>query len=143
MKALSIRQPWAWAILYAGKRIENRTWSTNYRGPLLIHAARGMTSREYCDAFIWMSGVELIPKNPNGPTDMPIFDKLDRGGIVGKSYLIDIYHPHEYSANAFPKEHLIWWDQNQYGWLLDKVEPLPFHPCRGRQGLFEVDYAPK
>ena len=34
MKALSIHQPWAWAILNAGKTVENRTWSTNYQGPL-------------------------------------------------------------------------------------------------------------
>src|SRR5580693_2266204 len=38
MKALSIQQPWAWAILYLGKRIENRTWSSDFRGPIYIHA---------------------------------------------------------------------------------------------------------
>lgn len=47
MKALSIRQPWAWAIVNAGKRVENRTWETRYRGPILIHAAKGVTKREY------------------------------------------------------------------------------------------------
>jgi len=26
MRCLSVRQPWAWAIIYAGKTIENRTW---------------------------------------------------------------------------------------------------------------------
>ena len=30
--ALTIRQPWAWAILHASKDIENRGWSTNFRG---------------------------------------------------------------------------------------------------------------
>jgi hypothetical protein len=39
VKALSIRQPWVWAIVHAGKDIENRTWWTPYRGPVLIHAA--------------------------------------------------------------------------------------------------------
>ena len=33
MKCLSIRQPWAWAIIHAGKDIENRCWPTSYRGP--------------------------------------------------------------------------------------------------------------
>lgn len=40
MKALSIRQPWAWAILAGIKPIENRTWPTSFRGPVLIHAGK-------------------------------------------------------------------------------------------------------
>jgi hypothetical protein len=39
VKALTIRQPWAYAILRLGKDVENRSWRTHYRGPLLIHAA--------------------------------------------------------------------------------------------------------
>ena len=34
MKALSIRQPWAWAIINAGKDIENRQWPTKFRGSI-------------------------------------------------------------------------------------------------------------
>jgi len=40
VKALTIRQPWAWAVVFAGKDVENRSWQTSYRGPLLIHAAK-------------------------------------------------------------------------------------------------------
>ena len=39
MKILSIRQPWAALIVHGFKETENRTWSTSYRGPVLIHAA--------------------------------------------------------------------------------------------------------
>ena len=35
---LTIRQPWAWAIIYGGKDVENRSWLTKHRGPLLVHA---------------------------------------------------------------------------------------------------------
>lgn len=38
MKAISIHQPWAWLIVEGYKDIENRTWLTAYRGPVLIHA---------------------------------------------------------------------------------------------------------
>ena len=38
MKAISIKQPWASLIAYGIKDIENRTWRTNYRGRVLIHA---------------------------------------------------------------------------------------------------------
>lgn len=36
MKALSIKQPWATYIINGDKSIETRTWSTNYRGDILI-----------------------------------------------------------------------------------------------------------
>jgi hypothetical protein len=38
VKALTMRQPWAWATIYGGKDVENRRRRTAYRGPLLIHA---------------------------------------------------------------------------------------------------------
>ena len=53
MKALTVIQPWAWAIAHAGKRVENRTW-----GPprdvigqrIAIHAGRRLDDR----AIAWM-----------------------------------------------------------------------------------------
>lgn len=38
MKALTILQPYADLITHGAKRVENRTWQTKYRGPLVIHA---------------------------------------------------------------------------------------------------------
>jgi hypothetical protein len=40
VRVVTIRQPWAWAIVYGGKDVENRRWRTSYRGPLLIHAGQ-------------------------------------------------------------------------------------------------------
>ena len=48
MKTLSVRQPWAWLIVYGGKDIENRSWRTPYRGPLLIHAGKRI-DQDACD----------------------------------------------------------------------------------------------
>jgi activating signal cointegrator 1 len=45
MRCLSINQPWATLIAFGAKRIETRSWSTSYRGPLAIHAS-GRMSRE-------------------------------------------------------------------------------------------------
>jgi hypothetical protein len=39
-KMLSVRQPWASFIVRYGKDIENRSWKTNYRGRLVIHASK-------------------------------------------------------------------------------------------------------
>ena len=35
---LSIQQPWAWAVVSGEKSIENRSWTTSYRGPVVIQA---------------------------------------------------------------------------------------------------------
>jgi hypothetical protein len=46
MKAISIRQPWAWAILFAGKDIENRDGRWNLRGRVAIHAGKTLSRVE-------------------------------------------------------------------------------------------------
>ncbi|MEM6484185.1 MAG: ASCH domain-containing protein [Pseudomonadota bacterium] len=50
MKALTIHQPWASLILLGIKRYENRTWRTNYRGPLAIHAGSSRASWDIAEA---------------------------------------------------------------------------------------------
>ena len=81
MKALSIRQPWAWLIVTCQKDIENRTWTARYRGPLLIHAGRAW-ARIPIDDIEEQYGV-CIPR-----------DKLLRGGIIGTADLVDIVTKH-------------------------------------------------
>jgi hypothetical protein len=50
MKVLTLTQPWATLVAIGAKRIETRSWSTNYRGPLAIHAAKGFPkwAQEIC-----------------------------------------------------------------------------------------------
>ena len=43
MRAISVRQPWAWLLLHKGKDVENRSWAlpARYVGdPLLLHAGK-------------------------------------------------------------------------------------------------------
>lgn len=122
MKALSIRQPWAWLILHAGKDIENRDWPTRFRGPFLIHASKGMTRSEYEDATdpLWARG---------GPTiDLPAFDDLPRGGIVGRVEIVDCV-----AASESP------WFRGRFGFVLRNARSLPFQACRGALGFFDVE----
>jgi hypothetical protein len=81
MKALSIRQPWAWLIVNGYKDIENRTWTTRMRGEILVHASAGMTRAEYEDVedtltLSQFSGQKII---------LPAREALERGGIVGRT----------------------------------------------------------
>jgi len=121
MKALSIRQPWAWAIIHAGKDVENRTWTTPYRGPLLIHASRNMTELEYERAASFITSV-------NNKIAIPAFHELKRGGIIGKVELVDIIRDSNSS----------WAIAGQKHWQLKNPEIMDFLPCSGQRGVFEV-----
>ncbi|HCF0590415.1 ASCH domain-containing protein [Pseudomonas aeruginosa] len=118
MKTLSIRQPWAWLIVYGGKDIENRSRRTNFRGRFLVHASQGMTRQEY-NMATWIAG-------PLGIT-IPPFDELQRGGIIGSVELVDCLE----DSNS-P------WYMGEKGYLLRDPRPLPFVPYKGQLGFFDV-----
>lgn len=119
MKALSIRQPWAWLILNAGKDIENRDWHTHVRGRVLVHAAKGMTRAEYEDAYDTAMHINPSILFP----DLP----LQRGGIVGSVEIVDCV---EKSTSP--------WFFGRYGFVLRNPKPLPFTPWKGQLGFFDV-----
>jgi hypothetical protein len=144
MKALSIRQPWAWAILFAGKDVENRDWRDSYPGlheahrliedaivedggEFLIHAAKGMTKAEYEDALDLMHAISRKKPFPEGLT-LPAFGELQRGGIVGSVQLYDV---------VTESESL--WFAGRIGLVLRNPKPIPFRACKGALGFFEAD----
>lgn len=77
MKAISVRQPWAW-LLFHGKNIENRDWYTAYRGSLAIHAAKGMTIDEYEDARDFVRSFDRALCG-----QIPDRESLVRGAVIG------------------------------------------------------------
>lgn len=115
MKALSIRQPWAWLIIAGHKDIENRSWDTKYRGPVLVHAGR---------AWARMS-IDEIEKHYRLKIPRP---NLMRGGIIGVVDLVDIVTKHRSR----------WFDGDGFGWVLKNPRSLQFRKIDGRLGLFEV-----
>lgn len=121
MKALSIRQPWAWLVINAGKDIENRSWPTKLRGRVLVHAAKGMTRREYADVE------ELLRDDLDHSIKLPAFDEIERGGIIGSVEIVDCV-----DASKSP------WFFGPYGFVLHDPQPLPFTPLRGALGFFDV-----
>jgi hypothetical protein len=118
MKALSVRQPWAWLILH-GKDIENRNWPTKYRGPLLIHASM---KYDY-------EGAGWVKENfPKIKLPSLFMGEVTTGAILGKVEVVDCV------AASKSK-----WFFGPYGFVLrNPVEfekPIPF---KGMLGLFDV-----
>ncbi|MEO0783903.1 MAG: hypothetical protein AAFZ46_19395 [Pseudomonadota bacterium] len=120
-KALSIRQPWAWAILFAGKDVENRSWQAvnhglNVRGRIAIHASSGLGKAEYIGVAAWMDEVGI---------ECPPAIVLQRGGIVGSVEVVDVvreWHSH--------------WFFGPRGLVLRDPEPCEFIPVKGCLGYF-------
>jgi hypothetical protein len=133
MRALSLTQPWAWLVVHGGKDIENRRWNTKFRGEFLIHAAKGMTRRDYSQALLFAGCVAGLPIR-----QAPLFDELERGGIIGVAELCDVVAP---TSVPHIQWALRWHMREQYGFRLRNVRPLPFLPCKGALsfwGNFEI-----
>lgn len=124
MKALSIRAPWWWAILHAGKNIENRSWRTDYRGPILIHASKWWGAREINNDLAFV--LERSSKKVMRPD---LYDMRALGGhIVGLAKIVGCVR-----SSSSP------WFFGPYGLVLADIVPLAEpYPAKGALGLFDV-----
>lgn len=126
MIALSIRQPWAWLIVNGHKDIENRTWTTQVRGRILVHAGQTMTRREYTEVVEFLRNDESLAHRV---PELPPADQLERGGIVGEAMLVDCV-----SHSRSP------WYMGSVGFVLRDAKPLPFARFKGQLGFFAVPW---
>lgn len=126
MRALTLHQPWAWAIAHSTKRLENRTWAPppSLVGKYLaIHAGaepRSRADRERCSDICAELGAEE--------------SKLVFGAIVAVARVTGSRQ----SAPDFGDPQLEWW-AGPVAWALDDVVALPSPvPCKGAQLLWTV-----
>lgn len=117
MKALSIRQPWAWLIVNGYKDVENRTWPTNFRGRFLIHAGKHLDP-----------AMEKIRRDIEARFHIKLPEDFERKGIVGEAELVDC-------VKKCPSA----WFSGPYGFVLKNAKPLKFRPLPGRLSFFEVE----
>lgn len=122
LPALSIRQPWALSILN-GKDIENRTWSTGFRGRFLIHAGKTMTCEEVEAWRIFVQG--YIPEFDMHWAECLKVADIRRGGIIGVADLVGCVTTHKSP-----------WFCGPIGFVIANARPLAFVPCRGALGFF-------
>lgn len=115
MKALTVRQPWAWLIVIGYKDVENRTWRTAYRGRFLIHAAQKVDEQamaKYARLFPLNRHVQLLP----------------RGALIGAVNLVDCV---EWCNSP--------WFTGPVGWVLEGAEEIEPIPAKGMLGLWEYE----
>jgi len=124
VKILSIRQPWAYLIVAGYKPVENRTWNTSYRGPLLIHASLGTDPENFMPKqreYIESAGIVIPDDN-----DLP------RGAIVGSVNLAGVVGQQRDNSGTTASP----WFEGPYGFLMtDAVEFEKPIQWRGRLGI--------
>ena len=119
VKALTLRQPWAWATIYGGKDVENRRWKTRHRGPLLIHAGVDFDPDGSASVFKTIADPDVFPR--------PQTAWEARGAFIGLVFLGDI-------LTDSPSR---WAIPGWYNWVLEFPSPIdPPIPYRGRPGLW-------
>lgn len=152
MRILSLWQPWASLIALGLKQYETRSWGTDYRGRLAIHATKRLLDETEL-ALLWkletMTGRKLNPVDFKYPTGA-IVAIADLTQCSEMTSLPAVNPPwHQISLNTTcsgltPLELAVGgWADGRYAWKLESVrsldEPIPY---KGGQGLRWLDDAP-
>jgi hypothetical protein len=125
-RAISVRQPYAWAIIHGGKDVENRSQRAALQFKpaigerVLIHASKRMTADEYAAAVAFMASIGVR---------CPQREALQFGGVIGSVFVRDIV-----SRSNSP-----WIRKSATALVLTDAWPQPFMPVHGQTGLFWVE----
>ena len=161
MKGLTLTQPYATLVAIGAKKIETRSWSPSYRGPLAIHAGAGLgpvggklafvdlcLTEPFHDALL-AAGVRRATTLPFGAV-VAVVDLVDCCPIVLPKLLGDGAKKGEYleiGQRGYTQRHEVRGAELAFGdytpgrsaWLLAEIRALPQPiPCRGALGLWTV-----
>lgn len=136
MHVITIKEPWLWLILSKGKDVENRTWSTNYRGKLYLHASKtfdynalnklwimnNLLCKEVVDFF------EVVYNQKDNTAKVGNFSSF--GKILGSVELVDCVKG--YSSP--------WAEKNMFHWVLENPETIDEEiKCNGKLGVWTLE----
>lgn len=146
MKCISIRQPWVYSIFHLGKDIENRVWSTDCRGRILVHASMKFDKNEIIVVR------EILKRERKDPSLMPYPTqkrgeppdaRFPLGAIVGTVDIVDCRHGSAIASDWYVGPTIYddrtGKEKKNYGFILARPKlfkkPIPY---KGQLGIFEV-----
>lgn len=130
MKVLSLTEPYATLIRLGKKKIETRSFKTNYRGELYIHASSTKIPKE------WKNNKELM--------NLVKDSVLNFGYIICKCKLVDCVYMDEEFLGKIKKDKLEYlvgdYKPGRYAWILDDIEVLdrPIF-AKGKLGIWNYE----
>lgn len=125
MKVLTIKEPWATLIIDGYKKYEFRSWKTNYRGKILIHAGLSL-EKDMLERF----------KDYNL--------NCSKGEIIGEAVLVDcILVNEEFNEQLRKLDPVVYGRSNHvetYAWKLENVKKYEKKiKVKGKLGLWNYD----
>lgn len=134
VKALTLLQPWATLVAIRAKKIETRSWSTPYRGPLLIHASKKLPQDAYW-ALVKSPFSEALAK-----AGIERVEQYHPGCIIAVVDLMDCVRITADNAPPEPEFSFGNYTPGRYAWHLANVQVFPAPvPARGSLGLWTPD----
>ena len=136
MKAMTLQQPWATLVAIGAKHYETRSWRTEHRGPLAIHASKALPKN--------IGGI--CSREPFWSTLRPWLDKMDfpTGAVIAVVTLLNClpteqYQHKPYSDMLSKNERAFGdWTPGRWSWQLADMQMLPDPiPAKGALGLWE------
>lgn len=127
MKVLSIKEPWATLIRNKDKYIETRSWKTNYRGELYIHASLSKISKETKERKELM---EIVGKS-----------SMSYGRIICKCNLVDCKYMDEDFLKEIKKNKKEYvcgeYKLGRYAWILKDIKKInPSIEAKGKLNIW-------
>ncbi len=129
MKVITLKQPWATLIKEGYKKYEFRTWKTNYRGDILIHAGKEIDK-------------EALEKFKHLNLEYP------SGCIIAKANITDCVKVDDEFRNKLSKENSLIYSHiiedknwNGFGFKLENIEEVNPIYINGKLSLWEYKYS--
>lgn len=149
LKAISLWEPWASLIKTGAKKFETRSWATNYRGPLVICAAKGgLAKRELLfELSCWSMQGGLAPL-VGEPLDLTgkswpgvKLEHLSFGKALCVVDLVDCIKTDDLALGQIGTDKPFGnFGLGRFAWKLENVRILePPFEVKGKQGFFEVE----
>ena len=129
MKVISIKEPFATLIMNGSKLIETRSWKTNYRGELYIHASKKLIKKEYLNnPYIFK-----LVKDKN----------MNYGNIICKVNLVDCIYMDQKFLDEIKKNkqeyNLGLYKLGRYAWLFKDVVPINPVEAKGKLNIWNYE----
>ena len=121
LKALTMRQPWAECIRTKGRNVENRSWSTKYRGWIAVHTSTAKIRNEF-ELCRLLHGSDFKEAD------------LAAGVIIGFVKITDVIQKETVTEKTKT------WFQGEYGFVIEDFLPLPIPiKVKGAMGLWVLE----